>query len=243
MNSDEPGAGDDRYRGGGRESPEHRWAKAALHRRKQNREEPWFDGEYRFEKTVADFVPDCAVIGGPVNQWIEFVARSDQAFWTKSRAALRLGFVLYWVFHAERRAQLQAARRELAPALAEPFSFGVYDPRNDVVELGDPITYKNFEFTVEDMTDFTPQEILGYRAGEAQIDRRGGGFYLGLFDLGGCQRRVFAFDPRGTCFRAVAPGQSIHDMPWGFPTREGLERLVAAGQVTRLGPVRDPGLG
>jgi len=54
-------------------------------------------GEYRFERTIADRVPDCFVVGGGVNRWIEFVAGSDQPYREKTREALRLGFVVHWV--------------------------------------------------------------------------------------------------------------------------------------------------
>lgn len=237
MNPDEIWNCDDRYRAAGPETAEHLWPKPELDDRRAKREQPWFEGEYRFERTVADWVPDCFVLGGPVNQWFEFVAGSDQRYRAKTRAALRLGFVIYWVFHIDHQQQLQKARRQLMLELEGPFSFGVYDPRNGVLESGNPITYKNYAFPVERMAEFRPREILGYRAGAARIGRTGGGFDLGLFSLGGCQRRVIARDPRGTCFRAVAPGQSIEDAPWGYPTEAGLEQLVKAGQVTRLGPV------
>ncbi|MFA9516910.1 hypothetical protein ACERIT_06790 [Halopenitus sp. H-Gu1] len=237
MNPDEIWNCDDRYQAAGQESAEHLWPKPELDDRREKREQPWFDGDYRFERTVADWVPDCFIIGGPLNRWFEFVARSDQPYRVKTRAALRLGFVIYWVFHIDHQQQLEKARRQLIPELKEPFTFGVYDPRNGVLELGDPITYKNYEFPVERMAEFRPQEILGYRPGAARIGRTGGGFDLGRFSLGGCQYRLIARDLRGTCFRAVAPGKSIDAAPWGFPTEAGLEQLVEAGQVTRLEPV------
>lgn len=229
---------DDRFRTAGDESPEHLWPKVELDRRKRDEKEPWFAGEYWFEKKVADRVPDCFVTGGPVNRWFEFVTKSGQEFRAKTREALRLGFVIYWVFHVDQQAQMAAARRELAPELQEPFSFGVYDPLDGVLDVGDPITYKNFEFPVEGMAEFSPRAILGYRAGAAEIGRHGGGFDLGLFSIAGCQRRVITMDPNGSYFRAVAPNQSIEDAPWGYPTKDGLERVVEAGQVERLGPVR-----
>lgn len=226
----------DRLRSAGAESAEHLWGKVALERRKRDERKPWFRGEYRFERTVADRVPDCMILGGPVNRWIEFVAGSEQPYREKTREALRLGFVIHWVFHVDHYDQMQAARAALSPELATPFEFGTYDPRADHVEVGTPITYKNYAFPVESMAEFSPRAILGYRAGAADIGRQGIGFDLGVFELAGVQRRVIA-NRQGTYFRTVAPNQPVEDAAWGWPTREGLQRLVVAGRVRRLGPV------
>lgn len=227
----------DRFRSAGEESTKHLWGKVELGWRQRNRVMPWFPGEYRFERKVADRVPDCFVLGERLNRWIEFVAGSDQPYREKTREALRLGFVVHWVFHVDHADQMQDALRALEPDLQQPFRFGVYDPERGVLKLGDPITYKNFVFPVEGMVEFTPKEFLGYRAGAARVRRYGGGFDLGQFRVNGCQRRVISLNPQGTYFRASTPSQSIDDAPWGYPTRKGLERLVEDGQVTRLGPV------
>jgi hypothetical protein len=58
-----------------------------------------------------------------------------------------------------------------------------------------------------------------------------------LFDVAGCQRRVLA-SSYGSYFCAVAPTRSVDEATWGYPTPDGLERLVEAGDITRLGPVR-----
>jgi len=117
----------------------------ALDRRKREEREPWFPGEYRFERMVADRVLDCMILGEGVNRWIEFVAESKQPYREKTREALRLGFVIHWVFHKDHDDQRRAARQALEPELAEPFELGVYDPWGDVLELGTPIRYKNYE--------------------------------------------------------------------------------------------------
>jgi len=221
----------------GTESREHLWAKLELERRRRREEDPWFPGEYRFERKVADRVPDCVVLGESVNRWIEFVVGSEQEYRQKTREALRLGFVIHWVFLAECDEAMREAERELTPELKEPFRFGVFDPRDGSLELGDPVTYKNYAFPVEGMGEFEPESILGYRSGAAGIRRRCGGFDLGQFEFAGSQRRLIAVDPKGAYFRSVTPGQSLEDAPWGFPTRDGLERLVEDGHVTRLGPV------
>ncbi|MDS0474575.1 hypothetical protein [Natrinema sp. 1APR25-10V2] len=228
---------DDQFQTAGKESEEHLWGKVELYRRKCKEIEPWFQGEYRFERKVADRVPDCFVLGELVNRWFEFVAGSNQDYRAKTREALRLGFVIYWVFHIDHREQIQDVRQALTPELQEPCSFGVYDPQNGVLEIGEPITYKSYEFPVEGMNEFRPRKILGYRSGAARIGQSGGGFDLGLFDLAGCQRRLIT-GKYGRHFRAVAPNQSLEDAPWDYPTRDGLKRLVEEGQVTRLGPVR-----
>lgn len=227
----------DQFRAAGEESVEHLWGKVELYRRKRSEIDPWFPGEYRFEQKVADRVPDCFVLDGPVNRWFEFVAGSDQDYRAKTREALRLGFVVYWVFHIDHTEQIQDARQAQTPELQEPFSFGVYDPRNGVLEIGDPITFKNFESPVEGMNEFRQRKILGYRSGAARISHADGGFDLGMFNIAGCQRRIIA-GKYGRHFRAVAPNQLLEDAPWGYPTRDGLARLVEEGQVTRLGPVR-----
>jgi hypothetical protein len=176
------------------------------------------------------------VLGESVNRWVEFVAGSEQPYRKKTREALRLGFVTHWVFHKEHDDQRRAAQQALKPELAEPFELGVYDPWEDKLELGTPITYKNYEFPVESMAEFRPKLILGYRSGAAHIGRLDGGLDLGMFEVAGCQRRVIT-NGSGTYFRAVAPNQQVEEAPWGWPTREGLKRLVEAGQVRRLGPV------
>lgn len=228
----------DRFRAAGEESVEHLWAKVEMDRRWRNRVVPWFPGEYRFEQKFADRVPDCAVLGDGVNRWIEFVAGSDQPYRAKTREALRLGFVIHWVFHVEHTGQMKDALEALTPELRGLVRFGVYHPERGVLKLGDPITFKNYAFPVEDIVDFTPGEILGYRAGGARIGRYGGGFDLGPFRVNDCQRRVISMNPHGTYFRAPTPGQTVEDATWGYPTRDGLERLVEDDQVTRLGPVR-----
>jgi hypothetical protein len=226
----------DRLRSAGNESPEHLWGKFALDRRKREERDPWFPGEYRFERTVADRVPDCMILGEGVNRWIEFVAGSEQPYREKTREALRLGFVIYWVFHKDHDEQRRAARQALEPELADPFELGVYDPWGDVLKLGTPITYKNYEFPVESMAEFRPKLILGYRAGAARIGRLDDGLDLGMFEIAGCQRRLIT-NGFGSYFRAIAPNQQVEEAPWGWPTRDGLKRLVEAGRVRRLGPV------
>jgi len=232
--------GDDaeQFRTAGKESDEHLWPKVELDRRRRTEKEPWFPGEYRFEKKIADRVPDCFVLGEGVNRWIEFVAGSDQPYREKTREALRLGFVVHWVFHTEYHDQMRAAREELTPELAEPFRFGEYDPVDGSLSIGDPVTFKNYTFPVESMREFVPRSLLGYRAGAARIARRDRAYDLGMFDVAGCQRRILAESPLGKYYRCVAPGQAIETGTFGFPTRDGLERLVEDGQITRLGPVR-----
>lgn len=90
---------------------------------------------------------------------------------------------------------------------------------------------------IRNHTEYQPREILGYRKGTARIDKRDGGFDVGMFEMSGAQRRVLA-DLTGQWFRMVAPGQDVGDAPWGFPTEDGVARLVERGVVGRLGPVR-----
>jgi hypothetical protein len=231
----------ERFRSAGEESVEHLWAKIELDRRRKARREPWFPGEYRFEKKVADRVPDCLVYGGPVNRWIEIVAGSDQPYREKTREALRLGCVVHWVFHTEHREQQAAARAALEPELEGPFEFGEYDPMAGELDVGTPITFKNYTFPVEGFSEFRPEVILGYRAGKARIARRGSGWDLGLFDLAGSHRRLIAVTRDGRCFESLAPGQPIEDAVWGFPTKDGVKTLIEEDRVTRLGPVGHPG--
>lgn len=237
MSTDEFPDDVDGFRTAGNESWGHLWPKLELERRRRTRTDPFFAGEYRFERTVADRVPDCAVLGGDVNRWIEFVAGSEQPFRAKTREALRLGFVVHWVFHAEHRDQMRAAREALTPELDAPFRFGEYDPVNDTLSLGDPVTFKNYSFPVESLSEFVPESLLGYRRGVADIARQDGAYDLGMFDVAGCQRRILAEYRQGTYYRAVAPGQPVEAGTFGFPTQDGLQRLVDDGQVTRLGPV------
>lgn len=227
----------DPFRSAGKESEEHLWGKVELDHRRKAKQEPWFPGEYRFEKKVADRVPDCFVLGDELNRWIEFVAGSDQPFREKTREALRLGFVIYWVFHTDHRDQMRKARKALSPEFEGPFRFGEYDPLNDLLTMGHPITFENYAFPVESIREFVPRYHLGYRRGAAHIAQRGIAYDLGMFDLAGCQRRILAEDPDGRYFRCVAPGRDVETATFGFPTRDGLKRLVEDEQITRLGPV------
>lgn len=228
----------DGFRTAGKESWAHLWPKLELERCRCRQTEPFFHGEYRFERKVADRVPDCAVIGGDVNRWIEFVAGSDQPFREKTREALRLGFVVHWVFHTDNRDQMCDAREALTPELQAPFRFGEYDPTDGTITVGDPVTFKNYAFPVESMAEFVPESLLGYRRGLARIAQRDKAYDLGMFDVAGCQRRILAEYRQGKYYRAVAPGQPVETGTFGFPTQDGLQRLVNDGQVTRLGPVR-----
>lgn len=234
----------ERLRSAGPESATHLWPKTEIANRAETQRDPWFRGEYRFERKVADRVPDCMILGEDVNRWIEFVHQAPQEYRAKTREALRLGFVVHWVFHVNADDQREAARAALGPDLERPFSFGSFDEWHGDVELGDPVTFKNYAFPVEDMAEFRPREILGYRRGAARIGMVDGWFDLGMFDVSGVQRRLVT-NLTGEWFRAVTPGRYVEDAPCGFPTQEGLERLVDEGLVQRLGPVRresDPGL-
>ncbi len=230
----------DRFRTAGSESVKHLWAKVELDRRRKDEREPWFEGEYRFERKVADRVPDCLVHGGPVNRWIEIVAGSDQPYRAKTREALRLGCVVHWVFQREHREQMRDAREALEPELEGPFQFGEYDPLAGELDVGTPITFKNYAFPVEEFAEFQPDEILGYRKGKARIARRACGWDLGLFDLAGSHRRVIAMTRDGRRFKSLAPGQPDEDTVWDFPAKDGVKALIENGRVTRLGPVGQP---
>jgi len=231
----------ERFRTAGKESYEHLWAKVELNRRREAKSDPWFSGEYWFEKKAADRVPDCLVRGGPVNRWIEIVAGSDQPYRAKTREALRLGCVVHWVFHVEHREQQAAAREALEPELDGPFEFGEYDPLAGELDVGMPITFENYTFPAERFTEFQPGEILGYRSGKARIARRGNGWDLGLFDLAGSRRQLIAVTRDGRCFESLAPGQPIEDAAWRFPTKDGVKALIEEERITRLGPVGQPG--
>jgi hypothetical protein len=227
----------ERLRSAGPESATHLWPKTEIANRAETQRDPWFRGEYRFERKVADRVPDCMILGEDVNRWIEFVADAPQEYRAKTREALRLGFVVHWVFHVNADEHRDEAWAALGADIEGPFSFGSFDEWHEDMELGDPLTFKNYAFPVEDMDEFRPQELLGYRRGAARIGMLDGWFDLGMFDVSGVQRRLLT-NKTGEWFRAIAPGQDVEDAPYGYPTQEGLQRLVDSGAVHRLGPVR-----
>lgn len=238
MNVDKYPLDIDEYRTAGMESDRHLWAKAEFDRRRQNRDDPEFDGEYRFERKVADRVPDVHILSPTLNRWIEFVDGSDQEYRAKTREALRLGFVIHWVIHIDRGDQRAGARRALDEELRGPFTFGTFDEKARMLDLGDPITYRNFDFPVQSMDEFHVDDILGYRSGSAGIRSVDGvGFEMGVFDLAGYQCRIEVLGRDGELFRAAPVGETSEKTPWGFPSVNGVERLVDAGKVTRLGPV------
>jgi len=96
-----------RLRGGGQESFTHLWGKLAVRDRKRGHRTPWFRGSYAFERTVSDWVADCLVTDTGLDEvrrpraWLEFVVSADQKYRAKTRAALRFGYPMYWVFHAD----------------------------------------------------------------------------------------------------------------------------------------------
>lgn len=221
----------------GKESEEHLWPKVELAARKREGRDPWYPGEYRFERKMADRVPDCLVLGEGVNRWIEFVAGSDQPYREKTREALRLGAIIHWVFHEDHVEQIEDARDALGGDFQQAVEFGRYSPRRDMLSLGEPITYRNFEMPVEALDDLVPAEILGYRKGAAQIQQEDFYFDLGLFDLGGSQRRIFASDRQAHYYHSLAPGEPMDNLTRRFPSKEGLRQLLDREQLTRLGPV------
>lgn len=220
------------------ESDAHLWAKLEFDRRKRRAEDPWFDGAYRFERKVADRVPDCYVVSPRVNRWVEFVDGSEQEYRAKTREALRLGFVIHWVFHDDRDAQRVAAHAALDDEIRGPVTFGTFNDATGTLHVGDPVTYRNYDFRVETMNEFDVDEILGYRSGAAGVRSFNGvGYDLGVFDIVGFQCRLGVLGRDGELFCAVPVGESFSDVTWGFPSRSGLERVVEAGKVTRVGPV------
>ncbi|MDL0134049.1 hypothetical protein [Halobacterium salinarum] len=221
----------------GTESQAHLWPKVELAARKREERDPYYPGEYRFERKMADRVPDCLILGEGVNRWIEFVAGSDQPYRAKTREALRLGAIIHWVFHEDHIEQIEDARAALGADLQQSVEFGRYSPRLDTLSLGDPITYRNIEMPVEALEDLVPAEILGYRKGAARIQQKDLYLDLGLFDLGGSQRRLFASDPDAHYYHSLAPGEPMDNLTRRFPSKDGLRELIDRGQLTRLGPV------
>ncbi len=88
------------------------------------------------------------------------------------------------------------------------------------------------------MREFNVDELLGYRNGLANIDHKDYAYDLGMFDLAGSKRRIYASDKQGKYFRSAVPKKGIENAVFGFPARDGLERLIEDEQITRLGPVR-----
>lgn len=221
----------------GAESHAHLWPKVELAARKREKRDPWYPGEYRIEKKMADRVPDCLIRGEGVNRWIEFVAGSDQPYRQKTREALRLGAVIHWVFHEDHAEQAEDARDALGEDLQRSVEFGRYSPCHDLLSLGEPITYRTFEMPVEALNELVPAEILGYRKGAARIRQEGLSFDLGVFDLGGSQRRLFASDRQAHYYHSLAIGKPMDNLTRRFPSEDGLRQLIEDGQLTRLGPV------
>jgi len=229
-----------RFRTAGQESPRHLWPKIELYRRKQREEEPFFAGQYLFEKKASDLVPDLQIRGDRF-RWIEFVAGSKQNFREKTRQAQRLGFDIYWVFHVEYKDQITKARDALAPDLKKSIEFGIYDPENNQISLGTPITFDNYEFVVEDFGEFIPDRISGYRGWRVGLERKdhtGFGFGLGTFQLEGFRYRLLALGPGGLMFGSLPLGDFDDYDPWEWPSERWLKRKTRTGDIVRLGPAK-----
>lgn len=216
------------YRQSSTESWRHLWPKQELDRRN-----PFPASEYTFERRVGGRQPDC-LIEGEFEQCrgyiVEFVSDSDQEYVEKTRHALRYGYRIYWVFHVDEVNRVADAEAALSESLRFAPRFGRYDPGMEELDLGVPIGYPMFQYTVRDMAEFEPGELK--RAGWL-MNRGSDGFYLGAFSVFGQELDLYAFSNQGRLFRC----DPALDNDWNWPCRTALQRGVRAGKIERLGPV------
>jgi len=218
----------DEYRQSAKETWAHLWPKRELDRRN-----PFPASVYTFERRVGGRQPDC-LIEGEFEQCrgyiVEFVSDSDQEYVEKTRHALRYGYRIYWVFHVDQVKRIADAEAALSESLQSAPRFGRYDPDMEELDLGVPIGYSMFQYTVRDMTEFEPRELK--RAGWS-MGQGSDGFYLGAFSVFGNQLDLYSFADIGRMFRCDPPLEN----DWNWPCRSALKRGVRAGKIERLGPV------
>lgn len=181
---------------------------------------------------------DCLITGPAPCAWIEFVmsaARRDRA---KTRAAIRGGYPIYWVFLEGVEAARRAAREALAPQLDDDVMFGTFNPRDDTLSLGDAVTFETYRVPVESPAAFQYSEVLGYRAGAAHIPLTHLGYDFGWVRIGDMPRRIYAAPNEQTAWLIPPshPGKTeyltrIDDVDSWFVQR------IAAGDVERIGPI------
>lgn len=228
----------ERFQGSGIESLTHVWGKLALAQRRHTQRDPWFRGTYEFERTVADWVADCLITDPAPCAWLEFVVSANQQYRAKTRAALRFGYPIYWVFLEGTDAARRAAHDALAPQLDADVSFGTFNPREDTVRLGDAVTFETYRVPVESPAAFQYAEVLGYRAGAADVPLTNLGYDFGWIRIGAEPRRVYA-TPNTQQVLLVPPSHpgsegdpvSLDDEDSWFVQR------IAAGDVERIGPI------
>lgn len=228
----------ERFRGSGAESLTHVWGKLALARRRQARQHPWFRGTYEFERTVADWVADCLITDPAPCAWIEFVVSADQQYRAKTRAALRFGYPIYWVFREGADAARRAARDALAPHLEDDVSFGTFNPQQDTIRLGDAVTFETYRVPVESPTAFQYSEVLGYRAGAADVPLTQLGYDFGWVRIGDVPRRVYAApnERKAWVIPPSHPGKTEYLVRLDDEESWVVRRIVA-GDVERVGPI------
>ncbi len=162
-------------------------------------------------------------------------ARRDRA---KTRAAIRGGYPIYWVFLEGTDAARRAAHDALAPQLDDGVSFGAFNPREDTVRLGDAVTFANYRVPVGSPTAFQYSEVLGYRAGAAAVPLTPLGYDFGWVRISDVPRRVYAAPNEQTAW-VIPPS---HPGKTEFLVRLDDEeswfgRRIAAGDGERIGSI------
>ncbi|WP_435186924.1 hypothetical protein [Halobellus sp. EA9] len=211
-----------------------------MDRRRTAQKHPWFRGTYEFERTVSDWVADCLITDTTPQAWIEFVVNAKQQYRAKTRAALRFGYPIYWVFLDGADVARQTAREALAPHLKDGVTFGVFNPQQDRLALGDAVTFENYRVPVDAPAAFRRSDVLGYRAGAAHVPLTTVGYDFGWIRVGTEPYRVYATP--GTDekqVRLVSPGApaGIGEPISLSPGDSWFTRRIAAGDVERIGPI------
>ena len=233
-------AWEEQFRRSGAESITHVWGKLALDRRRTAQAHPWFRGTYEFERTVSDWVADCLITDTTPPAWIEFVVAANQQYRAKTRAALRFGYPIYWVFLDGADAARQTAREALAPHLEDGVTFGVFNPQEDRLALGDAVTFENYRVPVDAPAAFRRSEVLGYRAGAAHVPLTTVGYDFGWIRVGTEPYRVYArLGTDEKQVKLVSPGgpAGIDELTSLSPGESWFPRRIAAGDVERIGPI------
>lgn len=193
-------------------------------------------GVYVFEKRIGSKQPDCLIegaFGRDRGMIVEIVADSPQDFKAKTEHALRYGFWIFWVFHVDHVDREAAAIEALRPNMKVDPIFGRYDPADGQFRLGVPISYANYDFVVERMSEFSMRNLT---RGSWCMERDDDGFYLGEFDVAGQHCHLFSLDDRARALRAQLPSRAGEQRTLEWPSRDSLKTAVENGDVERLAP-------
>ncbi len=115
-------------------------------------------------------------------------------------------------------------------------SFGTFNPKRDTLSLGDAVTFANYRVPVESPTAFQYSDVLGYRAGTADVPLTRLGYDFGWVRIGDSPRRVYAAPNEQQAW--LIPPSHLGKTEYLVRVEDEeswVVRRIAAGDVERIG--------